>query len=286
MGLRRDKGKNKTLTVVRGNHILNAQDFRTRRWILAAGACFVGGCGFRKDMQDLRPGEEGHVVQVRDGDALVLNTGLVVRLAEIEAPRAAWRDRKADAYGEDAKALLTQAALGRRAQIFYGGLTRDRYERAITHVIVKDETGRDIWANGLMVRSGAARVHSWADNCTRARQLYALENEARSAGRGLWALPQYAPISPNEMPDQGRGLVLVEGQIRRLIETDEADSFCRSASDAGLELELGLVLSRSRGRIPIEVGDKVRVRSGLRISDDGRRFLKLDHWAQFELLTA
>ena len=32
--------------------------------------------------------------------------------------------------------------------VYEGGLNRDRYDGALAHVIVKDETGADLWLNG------------------------------------------------------------------------------------------------------------------------------------------
>ena len=56
--------------------------------------------------------------------------------------------------------ILKAAALGRQARLWYGGLSRDDYERALAHVIARDEAGAEVWLNGLVVRQGAARVRT------------------------------------------------------------------------------------------------------------------------------
>src|SRR5262245_59376214 len=81
--------------------------------------------------------------------------------------------------------------MGRSAKLFYGGLQRDSYGRAIAHVIASDETGADVWLNGYLARQGAARIRTYADNARRARKLLALEAEARAARRGLWSLDHW-----------------------------------------------------------------------------------------------
>src|SRR5690606_32341146 len=114
-----------------------------------------------------------------------------VRLAEVEAPSPGYDGAADQPHAGESRDLLMAAAMGRAASLWYGGLSRDRYDRAIAHVIARDETGSDLWLNGLMARQGGARVRSWPDNSRRVRRLYALETEARAAKRGLWALDHY-----------------------------------------------------------------------------------------------
>ncbi len=229
-------------------------------------------------------GESGRIVDVRDGDALVLSTGLSVRLAEIEAPRMGWKDRPADAYGEESARVLEIAALGRQAQLSYGGLTRDRYDRAIAHVTVQDETGGKLWLNGYLARQGAARVRTWADNATRVRELYLLENEARTAGVGLWSMDAYRILSPLELDDAGRGLKIVEGVVGAVRENGQPYSYMTASSETGMVLSIGLGMARSRDRMNIEPSDRIRLRGGLRTDENRDTRLKLDHWGQIEVL--
>ncbi|MEL7481508.1 MAG: hypothetical protein AAGJ29_08095, partial [Pseudomonadota bacterium] len=51
-------------------------------------------------------GEVGRVVRVIDGDALVLDTGLVVRLAGIEAPSPERRGRRGQPYADTSARVL------------------------------------------------------------------------------------------------------------------------------------------------------------------------------------
>ena len=255
-----------------------------RRAVLVLGAAALTGCGrTRNTGQGLIAGEAGRVARIIDGDALVLDTGQSVRLAEIEAPRKAGRDRKADAFGEDAAEMLALAALGRDARLFYGGLSRDRYDRALAHLIVKDETGAEIWVNGYMVRQGGARVRSYADNCARARDLYPLEDEARRAGKGLWVHHDYNVLSPLNLSNAGRGLCLVEGGLNEIADVAEAASSARAAADGGLALRLGYALARSSERPHLSIGDRIRLRGYARRGDNGVTII-LDHWPQVEVL--
>jgi endonuclease YncB( thermonuclease family) len=156
--------------------------------VLAALA--LAGCG--PDLKGLEKGETGEVARVRDGDTLELKSGLVVHLAELEAPR---RDQPGAA---DARAALERLAVGLKVQLAYGGRKRAR-EAAIAHVFAKSEGGRQIWLQQAMLLEGRARVHTRADNVARADELLTAEAAARGAKRGLWADPAYAVKKPEAL---------------------------------------------------------------------------------------
>jgi endonuclease YncB( thermonuclease family) len=124
-------------------------------------------------------GERGKVARVSDGDALALDTGQKVRLVEIEASQPGFKDREDQPFAEEARAMLNAAALGRAARLWYGVLSRDRYDRALAHVTASDKTGGEVWLNGLMARQGGARVRTFPDHARRARALLKFEAEAR-----------------------------------------------------------------------------------------------------------
>jgi endonuclease YncB( thermonuclease family) len=125
-------------------------------------------------------------VRVLDGDALVLDTGQSVRLVGIEAPTAPYRDREGDAGYETAKRLLEDMVLGREVELRYGGLTRDRYDRALAYVVTTDALGPRLWLNAEMVRIGGARVRVDPDTAAAHGPLLELKMKARKETRGLW----------------------------------------------------------------------------------------------------
>lgn len=141
-----------------GTSRIGARTWSRRSLVLAglAGACSQPG--------DLAEGEGGRVARVLDGDSLALDTGLRVRLAEVEAPAAGYGDRVDEPGAAVARAIMERASVGRQAKLWYGGLSRDRYQRAIAHLIAKDEVGADVWLNGVAARQGAARVRTYPDN--------------------------------------------------------------------------------------------------------------------------
>lgn len=255
---------------------------------LGAASMFFGCKDSQSALFPLSAGEIGKVSLVRDGDSISLDTGLSVRLAGIEAPRLSWKDRAAEPFGEEAAKQLMLAALGRKCQLFYGGLTRDKYKRAIAHVFVEDEAGQKIWLNGYMLENGGARVRTWADNAARVRQMYEIETLARQTKQGLWAHEKYKILSPEQLEAAPRGLVVLEGKISHLSEVVEPESRCKVANDGALAISMGLSLARSSERMELALGQTIRLRSGVRRERDkdgeysGKAFLTLDHWGQFE----
>lgn len=123
------------------------------------------------------------VIAVMDGDTVLVlrdNTRIKVRLAEIDAPE------KAQAFGEQSRQSLADLIL--RKEIRVDSKTTDIYGRLVA-LIKLDELN----VNHEQVRRGMA----WASSrSNKGKALFALQDEAKKAGRGLWA--QADPIPPKE----------------------------------------------------------------------------------------
>ena len=98
---------------------------------LKMGCMTLVACGAPGPLDSLEPGERGRVVRVVDGDTIVLDTGQSVRLVGIEAPSGGYRDHAPQPYPTESKRMMEDIVLGRDIQLHYGGLTRDRYDRAL-----------------------------------------------------------------------------------------------------------------------------------------------------------
>ena len=122
----------------------------------------------------------GKVVAVADGDTITVMRDLVpvkLRLLEIDAPE------KKQAFGARSKQSLSDLCFNKTATLIEKG--RDRYGRTLARVSCE---GVD--ANAEQVRRGMAWVY---DRYVTDRALYAVQIEARDAGRGLWADPDAVP---------------------------------------------------------------------------------------------
>ena len=120
------------------------------------------------------------VIGIADGDTLTARCetpvgmeNIKVRLAEIDAPE------KGQAFGNRSKQHLADLCFRRSATLH--PQTKDRYGRTVARV---DCDGVD--ANVAQVTAGMAWVY---DKYVIDRTLYTSQDEARTAGRGLWTSP-------------------------------------------------------------------------------------------------
>lgn len=127
------------------------------------------------------------IIGIADGDTLTARCdvadgklNLKVRIAEIDAPE------RGQAWGKRSQQHLAEICHGKSATV--RPQTTDRYGRAVARV---DCDGVD--ASAEQLKAGMAWVF---DRYVTDRDLYALQDEARTARRGLWADTQ--PIPPWE----------------------------------------------------------------------------------------
>lgn len=127
----------------------------------------------------------GKVVGVSDGDTIsVMHNGKAerIRLSGIDCPE------KRQAYGNRAKQFTSQLVFGKEVTVQVAG--RDRYGRPLGEVVLPD--GRNL--NQELVKAGLAWWYrQYAPGNT---ALERLEQEARTAKRGLWVDPN--PVPPWE----------------------------------------------------------------------------------------
>ena len=132
----------------------------------------------------------GRVVGITDGDTLTFlqdHQEIKVRLVEIDAPE------KAQAFGNKSKQSLADLCFKKSASLIDKGA--DRYGRTLARV---NCDGVD--ANVEQLRRGMAWVY---DRYVTDRSLYAIQDEAKAAKRGLWA--DANPTPPWEWRHAGEG---------------------------------------------------------------------------------
>ena len=196
-------------------------------------------CNAPGPLEGLEPGERGRVVRVIDGDSLVLDTGQSVRLVGIEAPSGPYRDRQSQPFHEKSKRLLEDMVLGREVQLHYGGLTRDRYDRALAHAQTIDALGPAYWLNAEMVRRGGARVRVYPDTAVANEPLLEFEREARRQDAGLWQSPDYRIPQARDVPAGFTGFHLIRAHVSDMQGSDGFGAVCDlRLGEAGLVLQI------------------------------------------------
>ena len=243
-------------------------------WASTALLMALAGCG-GAGVDQLAAGPKGVVAEVRSGDSVVLQSGQVVRLAGVEAPKGS------DPFAGQAREALARLVLGREVQLMYGGARQDGYGRALAHLKL---TRGGAWVEAALLEAGGARVHTWPDNRALARPMLDAEARARLKGRGLWALPAYQVRLPDEAAAKPFGFQLVEG---RVVSAAERDGAVRLSLERWVEAEVpreaqgafassGLVVADLPGKL-------VRVRGWVR-PGSGEGLMRLDHPEQIEVL--
>ena len=158
--------------------------------------------------------EKARVIEIVDGDTLILADRREVRLVGIQAPKLPLGRRNFVPWplAEEARTALQGLTDGKLLTLSYGGAEKDRHGRVLAHLT--DETGRFVQAE--MLRQGMARLYSFADNRSRLPELFAAEREARGAGRGIWSHPYYRIRSPDGLSSDLDSFQLVEGAVQRV----------------------------------------------------------------------
>jgi micrococcal nuclease len=164
----------------------------------------------------LRDGPKGVVTQVTDGDTVLLDNGIIVRLIGTQAPKLALgREGFVDwPLADKAKAELEKLVLGKPVLLRYGGEVKDRYDRALAQMFTTD--GAEVWAQQAMVAKGLARVYSFPDNRKCLEPLFGAERVARTNRLGIWADPYYSvrqADKPDALLQRAGHYELVEGRV-------------------------------------------------------------------------
>lgn len=162
--------------------------------VLSALAAAVGGInlswsGVREYIPAAAPGDTVVVQQVLDGDTVIVQgVRERVRLANIDAPEAS------HGYGKPGQPYSLQstkwlaAQLERKPGVTIKCVDQDRYGRMVC----------DFYRNGEHVNKDAVRHGmAWANTANprylRDKSVLTAQNEAKSAGRGLWSQPDPTP---------------------------------------------------------------------------------------------
>jgi len=239
--------------------------------VLGLAGCSDGGAALDR----LSLGEQGKVVSVQSGEVLTLDSGLVVRLAGLEAP---FPDEPG---GSAAQADLAKLVNGRRVELRYGGLRRDSQGRALAQVRLADNRA---WVQGALLRDGMARVRTWADNRGMAQPMLNDEAKARLAKSGLWGQGVFRVLIPPEVTRTDEGFQIVEGRPRVITPTRQGVylDFADDKRGFAIRVDDKALPDFAAAGTPVQglVGKLIRVRGPV----GWNTTMAVDHPEQVELL--
>lgn len=137
-------------------------------------------------------GERATVTDVIDGDTIEIRLDPYVyrvRYIGLDAPG------RGEPFYDEARAANAALVAGKRVILVRDVSQSDRYGRLLRYVYLPDGT----FVNGELIRQGFAQVATLPPDVAHEQQYLALQQEARAAGRGLWAAVAAEP-SPTPMP--------------------------------------------------------------------------------------
>ena len=119
------------------------------------------------------------VTRVIDGDTVIIGTGQRVRYIGIDTPET---HPEKEAYGMEAWQANRKLVAGKKVRLEKDVSDTDRYGRLLRYVYVDDT-----FVNAELVRLGLAEAKAYPPDTKYQDLLEQLEQEARQAGRGMWA---------------------------------------------------------------------------------------------------
>jgi micrococcal nuclease len=154
---------------------------------VAAAGCGVHGPGAHAASPTPSAGRSVlvPVTRVVDGDTIHVTLDgrdERIRLIGIDTPEIAHDGRPAECFGDRAAADTRRRLQGRSVRLAFDVRLRDRFDRVLAYVY--DDGGL---VNLALVHDGFAVVLTVPPDTRMADDFERAENEARTAGRGLWS---------------------------------------------------------------------------------------------------
>lgn len=144
-----------------------------RAWLLAIIflLLLVSGCQ--------SPPTTARVIRVIDGDTIVIEGNYRVRYIGIDTPEV---HPQVEAFGLEAWQANRELVEDKIVRLEVDVSEVDKYGRLLRYVYVDD-----IFVNAELVKQGLAYVQAYPPDTRHQDYLEKLEQEARQAGRGMWA---------------------------------------------------------------------------------------------------
>jgi len=133
------------------------------------------------------------VTQVIDGDTIIVDDAVTVRLLGVDAPEMG------KCYGKKAQEELAKLTLGKRVKLDKDQVAEDVYGRLLRYVILHNEhpEADNVMINRLILKQGHARHNPMSNNKRYRIELAMAQGEAMREGRGLWSKCDYTTKKRN-----------------------------------------------------------------------------------------
>jgi len=144
-------------------------------WLLVIILCLLPLCACTSPP----PPEVARVIQVIDGDTIVVENGHWVRYIGIDAPEV---HPQLEPYGAEAHVANRRLVEGMMVRLERDVSETDKHGRLLRYVYVGD-----IMVNAELVRQGLAVAKAYPPDTKHQDYLEQMETEAKLSGTGIWA---------------------------------------------------------------------------------------------------
>ena len=127
----------------------------------------------------ISPPDTARVIEVVDGDTIIIEGGYQVRYIGIDAPEI---HPQVEAFGIEARQANRRLVEGKEVRLERDVSQTDKYGRLLRYVYVDD-----VLVNAELVRHGLAEARAYPPDTKYQDYLEQMEAEAREAERGMWA---------------------------------------------------------------------------------------------------
>jgi micrococcal nuclease len=118
-----------------------------------------------------------------DGDTLLLDDGIRVRLLGVDTPETKIPDQPPEPWGPEASEFTARHVTGRQVRLEFDRERFDRYGRTLAYVYVGDRL-----LNEELIREGLSAAQlQYPYRSDMKRRFVKAENEAREQHRGIWS---------------------------------------------------------------------------------------------------
>ncbi len=133
--------------------------------------------------------EDGQIYRVRrviDGDTIVLDSGLHVRLAGINTPEVGHYLKDPAPMADRAREKCTELLQGKVVRLKLAREPLDAYGRVIAHIEVPGEHGVELSVEEALLKEGLARALNLGLDAETYRRLKQIQDQAQKEKKGIW----------------------------------------------------------------------------------------------------
>lgn len=224
--------------------------------------------------------ERAEVANIYDGDTLKLKDGRRVRLIGINTPELGHKGKAVQPLAQAARTSLKDLLdnSNRKLLLQYGKQRHDHYGRVLAHAFL--ENGENIAAHLLgqgLATTFIVPPNSWGQHCYQG-----IEQAARAARLGLWALPAYQSHPARTLPLDTRGFRIVNGQVSSIRRTRHT-YWLDLEGPLTIQIPLESLASFSSYAIDTLAGQNIEVRGWIS-ANSNRLKMKVQHPAALVIM--